>query len=164
MQDENIIIDQHSNLQRIDFGSAAWVREDKKFGTFCGTLDYCSPEVLLGQKYTGPPQDVWARKSKKNLVLSIVTYHSLLTIIVGILLYTLIYKENPYYNVDEIIDHPLRIPFILSKSRALRGWMEKTHFFVPSIDSVDLVRYILNRNETARPTIDQILSQPWFQT
>jgi hypothetical protein len=30
----------------------------------------------------------------------------------GILLYTIVYKENPFYNVDEILDHPLRIPFL----------------------------------------------------
>ncbi|RUP49980.1 hypothetical protein BC936DRAFT_140808 [Jimgerdemannia flammicorona] len=63
-----------------------------KYDTFCGTLDYAAPEVLQGKKYDGPPQDIWA---------------------LGILLYTLIYKENPFYNIDEILARELRIPYVL---------------------------------------------------
>jgi serine/threonine protein kinase len=81
----------------IDFGSSAFVKpHGKQFSTFCGTLDYAAPEILLGQKYDGPPQDVWA---------------------MGILLYTLVYKENPFYNMDEIISGSLRLPFHLSNSK-----------------------------------------------
>jgi hypothetical protein len=32
----------------------------------------------------------------------------------GVLLYTMMYKENPFYNVDEIVACKLRIPFIIS--------------------------------------------------
>lgn len=35
----------------------------------------------------------------------------------GILLYILIYKENPYYNIDEIISAKLRVPFVLSQGK-----------------------------------------------
>ena len=38
-------------MKLIDFGSAAWMEEGKLFNTFCGTLEYCSPEVLLGNRY-----------------------------------------------------------------------------------------------------------------
>jgi hypothetical protein len=63
IKDENIVIDHLSRIQLIDFGSAAWVTEFKQFTTFCGTIDYCSPEVLSGNSYTGKPQDMWASKS-----------------------------------------------------------------------------------------------------
>ena len=43
----------------------------------CG-VDYAAPEVLSGKSYRGKEQDVWA---------------------LGVLLYTIIYKENPFYNV-----------------------------------------------------------------
>lgn len=49
-QDENIIIDQQFHVKLIDFGSAAYMAPGKKFNTFCGTLEYCSPEVLLGNR------------------------------------------------------------------------------------------------------------------
>ena len=55
LQDENIILDQYFQLRLIDFGSAAYMEEGKLFNTFCGTLEYCSPEVLLGNRYGAPP-------------------------------------------------------------------------------------------------------------
>lgn len=50
VQDENIILDHGFTIKLIDFGSAAFIEEGKVFGTFCGTLEYCAPEVLLGNK------------------------------------------------------------------------------------------------------------------
>lgn len=41
--------------------------------------DYAAPEVLQGKSYKGKEQDVWA---------------------LGVLLYTICYKENPFYNVS----------------------------------------------------------------
>ena len=49
-QDENIIINDSFHVKLIDFGSAAFMEEGVLFSTFCGTLEYCSPEVLLGNK------------------------------------------------------------------------------------------------------------------
>lgn len=51
VQDENIIIDRDFHIKLIDFGSAAHMAPGKVFNTFCGTLEYCSPEVLLGNRY-----------------------------------------------------------------------------------------------------------------
>ena len=44
-------MDRQFILKLIDFGSAAHMEAGKKFNTFCGTLEYCSPEVLLGNRY-----------------------------------------------------------------------------------------------------------------
>ena len=44
--------------------------------------DYAAPEVLQGKAYGGKEQDVWA---------------------LGILLYTIVYKENPFYNIGMCI-------------------------------------------------------------
>jgi len=78
IKDENVVLDNGGRVKVIDFGSAAYLK-DGPFDTFHGTLDYASPEVLGGKKYEGRGQDVWAA---------------------GILLYTMIYKENPFYNVQ----------------------------------------------------------------
>lgn len=40
IKDENIILDHEGNVQVIDFGSAAYVKEGRKFDTFSGTLEY----------------------------------------------------------------------------------------------------------------------------
>jgi protein-serine/threonine kinase len=84
--------------------------------------DYAAPEVLAGKAYRGKEQDVWA---------------------LGILLYTIIYKENPFYSIDEIMDHDLRVPWVMSE------------------ESIDLVRLMLDRDVEKRITISQVLEHPW---
>ncbi|CAH2350505.1 serine/threonine-protein kinase Psk1p [[Candida] railenensis] len=123
IKDENVIVDEHGIIKLIDFGSAGWVKSGP-FDVFVGTIDYASPEVLKGERYNGKPQDIWA---------------------LGILLYTMIYKENPFYNVDEIMEGDLRIPFVLSEG------------------SEKLIRKILVREIDERPTITDIVEDPWLE-
>lgn len=123
IKDENIVVDDAGTIKVIDFGSAAFVKQGP-FDVFVGTIDYAAPEVLSGKPYDGRPQDVWA---------------------LGILLYTIVYKENPFYNVDEIMDGELRIPF------------------APSAECLDLIRTILNRDVRARPSIHDICDHPWLK-
>ncbi|KAG1325187.1 hypothetical protein G6F62_008685 [Rhizopus arrhizus] len=124
IKDENVLLDENGCVQLIDFGSATYFREGRKFDTFGGTLDYCAPEILKGMPYEGPPQDIWS---------------------LGTLLYTMIYRENPFYNVDEILEHDLRVPYVLSE------------------ESLDLVRHMLNRDVKERYTINQVLAHSWLQ-
>lgn len=122
IKDENIIVNEFGVIKLIDFGSAGYVKLGP-FDVFVGTIDYASPEVLRGEKYEGKPQDIWA---------------------LGILLYTMIYKENPFYNVDEIMEGDMRVPFVVSK------------------ESLDLVKLILNREVADRPTITDIADHDWL--
>lgn len=122
IKDENIVVDEKGEVNLIDFGSAAFIKQGP-FDVFVGTIDYAAPEVLSGNPYEGKPQDVWA---------------------LGILLYTVVYKENPFYNVDEIMDGDLRIPFDVSEN------------------CIDLIRMILARNTRQRPTIHDVAAHPWF--
>ena len=94
IKDENIVLDTAGRVKVIDFGSAAYLK-DGPFDTFHGTLDYASPEVLGGKEYEGRGQDVWAA---------------------GILLYTMLYKENPFYNVHSHYDR--------AHFRLRRFWIE----------------------------------------
>jgi PAS domain-containing serine/threonine kinase len=50
IKDENVILNEVFQIKLIDFGAAAYMDPVKLFGTFCGTLEYCSPEVLMGNK------------------------------------------------------------------------------------------------------------------
>ncbi|KAL3964450.1 hypothetical protein ACCO45_001454 [Purpureocillium lilacinum] len=121
IKDENVILDGEGNIKLIDFGSAAYIKSGP-FDVFVGTIDYAAPEVLAGKPYGGKEQDVWA---------------------LGILLYTIIYKENPFYSIDEIMDRDLRIPFTISD------------------ESIDLIRCMLNRDVKERYDIKQVLEHPW---
>ncbi|CAK7567749.1 MAG: serine/threonine protein kinase [Sporothrix epigloea] len=123
IKDENIILDGEGNIKLIDFGSAAYIKSGP-FDVFVGTIDYAAPEVLGGKPYKGKEQDVWA---------------------LGILLYTIIYKENPFYSIDEIMDRDLRVPYVVSE------------------DSIDLIRKMLDRDVAQRWTIGQVLEHPWCQ-
>lgn len=123
IKDENVIIDEHSAVKLIDFGSAAYVRNGP-FDVFVGTMEYAPPEVLNGVPYNGMPQDVWS---------------------LGILLYTIVYKENPFYNIDDIMEGELKVPYILSPG------------------CINLITKILQRDIEKRPTIDEIYNDPWLQ-
>ncbi|KAF1816099.1 Pkinase-domain-containing protein [Eremomyces bilateralis CBS 781.70] len=121
IKDENVILDGEGNIKLIDFGSAAYLKNGP-FDVFVGTIDYAAPEVLAGRSYRGKEQDVWA---------------------LGILLYTIIYKENPFYSIDEIMDHDLRVPYVMSD------------------ESIDLVRRMLDRDVEQRVTIGQVMESGW---
>lgn len=122
IKDENIIVNEFGIVKLIDFGSAGYVKLGP-FDVFVGTIDYASPEVLRGEKYEGRPQDIWA---------------------LGILLYTMIYKENPFYNVDEIMEGDLRVPYVVSDAL------------------LDLIKKILVRDLKGRPTITDIVELDWL--
>ncbi|XP_041805563.1 PAS domain-containing serine/threonine-protein kinase [Chelmon rostratus] len=123
IKDENIIIDKCFHIRLIDFGSAAMMAPRKLFYNFCGTLEYCSPEVLQGNPYEGPELEMWS---------------------LGVLLYTLLFSENPFCGVGEILDAKLKPPFPLS--RDLQG----------------VLCGLLHPDPAQRMTLDQLLLQPWI--
>lgn len=94
VKDENIILDEKFHVKLIDFGSAAFMAPDRYFTTFCGTVEYCSPEVLQGNPYSGPELEMWA---------------------LGVTLYTLFFEENPFVDVEETILACLRPPYETSE-------------------------------------------------
>ncbi|GAB7358035.1 hypothetical protein MBLNU230_g0199t2 [Neophaeotheca triangularis] len=124
IKDENVILDGVGNVKIVDFGSAAYIKSGP-FDVFVGTIDYAAPEVLRGSPYRGKEQDVWA---------------------LGILLYTIVYKENPFYSIDEIMDHDLRVPFVQSES------------------CLDLIRKMLDRDVEARIGINAVCEHEWTKT
>ncbi|KAF4548836.1 DNA topoisomerase-like protein [Elsinoe fawcettii] len=121
IKDENVILDGEGRVKLADFGSAAYIKSGP-FDVFVGTIDYAAPEVLRGSPYRGKEQDVWA---------------------LGILLYTIVYKENPFYSIDEIMDHDLRVPYVMSE------------------DCLDLIRKMLDRDVERRIGIQDVVNHPW---
>ena len=53
------------------------------------------------------------------------------------------YKENPFYSIDEIMDRDLRVPYVMSE------------------DSIDLIRAMLDRDVDSRIGIEKVMEHPW---
>lgn len=59
------------------------------FSTFYGTTEYCSPEVLAGNKYHGPELELWS---------------------LGVTLYVLMFFENPFLDMEDTLRADLLFP------------------------------------------------------
>lgn len=65
------------------------MQEGKLFSTFYGTTEYCSPEVLAGNKYQGPELEMWS---------------------LGVTLYVLMFFENPFLDMEDTLRAELLFP------------------------------------------------------
>ena len=62
MKPENLLMaskDEQAQVKLADFGLSTVVANDSMLKTSCGTLTYCAPEILKGEKY-GKPVDMWS--------------------------------------------------------------------------------------------------------
>ena len=53
------------------------------------------------------------------------------------------YKENPFYSIDEILDHELRIPWVMSES------------------NIGLIKAMLDRDVEKRLSVAQVMEHEW---
>ncbi|XP_054707723.1 PAS domain-containing serine/threonine-protein kinase-like [Uloborus diversus] len=121
IKDENIILDEKFHVKLIDFGSATFMTEEL-FSTFCGTMEYCSPEVIQGEKYRGPELEMWA---------------------LGVTLYTLIFGENPFIDVDETLKGEIKITQNISKELS------------------SLIHHLLEPDPIKRCILSEVKQHPW---
>eukprot|EP00041_Stephanoeca_diplocostata_P020954 m.479571 g.479571 ORF g.479571 m.479571 type:complete len:988 (+) comp21702_c0_seq1:270-3233(+) len=122
IKDENVVLNHALHAKLIDFGSAAYAAPDRLFDTFCGTLEYCAPEVLLGNPYAGYELDMFA---------------------LGVTLYTMVFAERPFFDVEETIAGVLSPPSDVSPSCA------------------DVILLLLTPNPVERGTATEVLAHPW---
>ncbi|CAH8826267.1 unnamed protein product [Trichobilharzia szidati] len=112
IKDENIIIDDLFHLKLIDFGSAIQVLPGEIRMDISGTIEFCSPEVLLGKGYNPMGVDIWA---------------------LGITLYTLVFGENPFLDKNDIQIGNLQIPYKFLSDSLL-------HVFLCTLEPNPLIR------------------------
>ncbi|XP_039617712.1 PAS domain-containing serine/threonine-protein kinase [Polypterus senegalus] len=123
IKDENIIINNEFHIKLIDFGSATFLEPGKLFYTFCGTLEYCSPEVLMGNPYEGPELEMWS---------------------LGVALFTLVFGENPFCELEETLAAEIKLPFEVST---------ELH---------TLLCCLLHPDPQQRLKLEQLIGAPWL--
>jgi hypothetical protein len=57
---ENMLVDLNGNIKILDFGLSNYFNPEDSLKTFCGSLYFAAPELLMGRAYIGPEVDVWA--------------------------------------------------------------------------------------------------------
>lgn len=57
---ENILLDWDGHVKLTDFGISKRLASGEKFKGFCGTAQYCAPEVFNDTQYGGLPSDIWS--------------------------------------------------------------------------------------------------------
>ncbi|XP_072200409.1 PAS domain-containing serine/threonine-protein kinase isoform X2 [Excalfactoria chinensis] len=124
IKDENIVIAEDFTIKLVDFGSAAYLQPGRLFYTFCGTIEYCSPEVLSGKPYRGPELEMWS---------------------LGVTLYTLVFGENPFCELEEAMAAVLNFPRLVSK------------------DLMNLMAGLLHPAPEQRTTLAMLLEDPWLK-
>ncbi|XP_045337952.1 PAS domain-containing serine/threonine-protein kinase isoform X2 [Leopardus geoffroyi] len=122
IKDENIVIAEDFTIKLIDFGSAAYLEKGRLFHTFCGTIEYCAPEVLLGNPYKGPELEMWS---------------------LGVTLYTLVFEENPFCELEETMEAVIHPPYLVSE------------------DLMNLVSGLLQPIPERRTTLEKLVTDPW---
>ncbi|KAJ3016831.1 UNVERIFIED_CONTAM: hypothetical protein HDU68_012006 [Siphonaria sp. JEL0065] len=123
LKDENIVIDSNYNIKLIDFGSAAHIPKTEReyFTKFNGTTHFASPEIANQLSYRGPESEMWS---------------------LGVLLYTIVFGENPFHTIPDIIRGEYRMPFGLESDNEMEGCRH-------------LIKRLLTYNPRERITIDE---------
>ncbi|XP_033279614.1 PAS domain-containing serine/threonine-protein kinase isoform X1 [Orcinus orca] len=152
IKDENIVIAEDFTIKLIDFGSAAYLERGKLFYTFCGTIEYCAPEVLMGNPYKGPELEMWS---------------------MGVALYTLIFEENPFCELEEALEAAINPPYLVSEDpgpAVVKCVPPAPSLGPPSVfwphaflspDLMNLMSGLLQPVPEQRTTLEKLVTDPW---
>lgn len=156
IKDENVILDgAQLHAQLIDFGSAAHRSRSlrKRFDTFSGTLEYAAAEILRGESYDGPAQDMWAW---------------------GVVLYVLLCGECPFWNGEEALcalQDPRSRPAETLRKRAALGDIAHGEDGEQDVhadgggtvaDAIELIYLCLGVEPDSRPSARQVCTHRFF--
>ncbi|CAI2354311.1 unnamed protein product [Caenorhabditis sp. 36 PRJEB53466] len=135
---ENLLLTSSHVLKISDFGMATLYRhagEERLLDISCGTIPYAAPEVVvgLGQKYRGPPVDVWSA---------------------GVTLVAMLTGELPWKKAAET--DVTYLCWIDNSS------LEEGPWHKIDVRVLCLLRKMLTNKVDRRATIDQIMNDSWY--
>lgn len=128
----NLFLDANLKIKLGDFGLSSFIVGAEKRRTFCGTPNYIAPEII-NSKTMGHSYEV-----------DIWAF--------GVILYVLLVGTPPFQKseINEIYENIKNAEFTFPKN------------YVHSRYSKDLIRAILNKDPSRRPTITEIALHPFF--
>lgn len=137
MKPKNILLtNNNTEIKICDFGFAREKNSLKRISTICGSPLYMAPEILC-ESPSNESVDVWS---------------------IGIILYEMLFVVNPYKNCKKIDD--------------LRLYVETVEIVIPpknlkvsyrlSPECISLLNSMLDKNESTRINIKNIISNKWF--
>ena len=132
---EHILLDASMNVKIIDFGLACQSPPDVQVTTYCGSLLYSSPEVLLQKPYFPQRVDIWA---------------------LGVILFVILCGYFPFFSDDKNSLVRRITAGIISFPR------EKPGVTPPSPLAQDIILRMLSMEPTERPSCNTLLASPWF--
>ena len=124
--------DDNADLKIVDFGLSKIIGPNESSLDPFGTLSYVAPEVLLQKPY-GKEVDLWS---------------------LGIIVYLLLSRVLPFDDEED-------------KEIARQTIQDAPDFSFEPWDTVtdnakDLVKKLLQKNRTKRPSLEEALQHPWF--
>ena len=129
---ENILLSQNGDIKIADFG---WAKQSLvRSSTFCGTLEYLSPEMIFGNYY-GFEVDLWS---------------------LGILMHEFLVGKTPFSSTSHLCESK----FKLMKEIMYAKFSYNTSNFCNL--SQDLIEKLLDRNINTRLTAKDIPKHPWI--
>ena len=130
---ENILLDSNNRCKLADFGLSNYVYPSEERNSFCGTPQYLAPE-MVEQKGHGPGVDIWA---------------------LGVLLFELLTGKLPFKGYNPM------------DNSELFNNIKHVNIIWPGGDfnplAKNLITKILKYDPKDRPSLDEILEQPWFE-
>jgi serine/threonine protein kinase len=135
---ENILLDKKFNIKIADFGYAS---RKSKNSTQVGTFDYMAPEVIRGDKYSGPVVDLFGA---------------------GLILFLMVTKNKPFLKAYPTDDYYKQ----LLSNRSDKFWAIHLRPFGDdflSEEIKDLLLGLFENNPARRLSISEIKAHPWYQ-
>ena len=106
LKDENVVVDAGYRIKIVDFGCASRIpysnSEEGYFEKFNGTLAFAPPEVIRGLKYKGSEAETWT---------------------LGVLLYTMAFRQAPFQDSQAILYGQLDFPFYEDEPGKIIIWI-----------------------------------------
>lgn len=142
---ENIMLTKAGDVKIFDFLLSSLYSPHSQLKTFCGSLYFTAPELLMGKPYDGPKADIWS---------------------FGIVLYILVCRKVPFDDMSIPALHKK----IKSEAVEFPLWLTRGSLFATLLldklmktDCQSLISLILVKSPHQRASLDRLMMHDWMK-